>query len=194
MSSTALRSQAADLHLPDLRYVPVHAAQNHVLLGSAAFAALLNFKHIYLYVAPAFFVYILRRYCLDSSGSLREIEAGMAGEKVCKLSLQLQLRPFATLWHLPFPSSVPQVYPADIDRWCCMRRLWCGTWTVLAHGKWPSRLRKTVLFSNFLASFYPLCRISCHSSFLASFLLSAACAMHTGHQTFGHSTTWRIRL
>lgn len=29
------------------------------------FSILLNFKHIYLYVAPAFFIYLLRNYCFD---------------------------------------------------------------------------------------------------------------------------------
>ena len=38
--------------------------QNKVLQASALFVILLNFKHIYIYVAPAYFVYILRNYCL----------------------------------------------------------------------------------------------------------------------------------
>jgi hypothetical protein len=33
------------------------------LAGAALFAALLNFKHIFLYVAPAYFVYLLAKYC-----------------------------------------------------------------------------------------------------------------------------------
>ena len=36
-----------------------------MLFGAFWFAALLNFKHIYLYIAPAFFVYILRSYCIQ---------------------------------------------------------------------------------------------------------------------------------
>lgn len=35
-----------------------------LLLSGAVFAALLCFKHIYLYLAPAYFVYLLRAYCL----------------------------------------------------------------------------------------------------------------------------------
>lgn len=35
-----------------------------MLLGGLLFAALLCFKHIYLYLAPAYFVYLLRAYCL----------------------------------------------------------------------------------------------------------------------------------
>ncbi|KAF2686344.1 glycosyltransferase family 57 protein [Lentithecium fluviatile CBS 122367] len=35
-----------------------------ILLSGLLFAALLCFKHIYLYLAPAYFVYLLRAYCL----------------------------------------------------------------------------------------------------------------------------------
>lgn len=38
-----------------------------LLLGGLLFAALLCFKHIYLYLAPAYFVYLLRAYCLGPS-------------------------------------------------------------------------------------------------------------------------------
>ncbi|KAF2277796.1 uncharacterized protein EI97DRAFT_374129 [Westerdykella ornata] len=37
-----------------------------VLLSGLLFAVLLCFKHIYLYLAPAYFVYLLREYCLSS--------------------------------------------------------------------------------------------------------------------------------
>jgi alpha-1,3-glucosyltransferase len=37
------------------------------LLGGLCFAILLNFKHIYLYLAPAYFIYLLRHYCFTSS-------------------------------------------------------------------------------------------------------------------------------
>ena len=36
-----------------------------MLLGAFIFAVLLCLKHIYLYLAPAYFVYLLRVYCLD---------------------------------------------------------------------------------------------------------------------------------
>ena len=43
----------------------VLARKNSGLLTSGiVFAALLCFKHIYLYLAPAYFVYLLRTYCL----------------------------------------------------------------------------------------------------------------------------------
>lgn len=34
------------------------------LTAAFSFSLLLNFKHIYLYCAPAFFVYILKQYVL----------------------------------------------------------------------------------------------------------------------------------
>lgn len=41
------------------------------LLGGFLFAALLCLKHIYLYLAPAYFVYLLREYCLSQKSILR---------------------------------------------------------------------------------------------------------------------------
>lgn len=39
--------------------------QKRELESAFWFAILLNMKHIYIYVAPAYFVYLLRNYCLD---------------------------------------------------------------------------------------------------------------------------------
>jgi hypothetical protein len=41
----------------------VAAAEERHLLAAALFAALLNLKHIFLYAAPAYFIFLLRRYC-----------------------------------------------------------------------------------------------------------------------------------
>lgn len=41
--------------------------ESTLLLSGILFATLLCFKHIYLYLAPAYFVYLLRAYCLGKS-------------------------------------------------------------------------------------------------------------------------------
>ncbi|XP_055996770.1 probable dolichyl pyrophosphate Glc1Man9GlcNAc2 alpha-1,3-glucosyltransferase isoform X2 [Ostrea edulis] len=41
--------------------------QNQVIWAAIWFAVLLNFKHIYLYIAPAYFIYLLRHYCFKSN-------------------------------------------------------------------------------------------------------------------------------
>lgn len=45
--------------------------QSTMLVGGILFAALLCFKHIYLYLAPAYFVYLLRVYCLSQKSIFR---------------------------------------------------------------------------------------------------------------------------
>lgn len=46
---------------------PVCVEQSRHLQGALLFAILLNLKHIYLYVAPAYGVYLLRSYCFTRS-------------------------------------------------------------------------------------------------------------------------------
>ncbi|KHN97649.1 dolichyl glycosyltransferase [Metarhizium album ARSEF 1941] len=45
--------------------------QSTLLQSGLIFAALLCFKHIYLYLAPAYFVFLLRTYCLSASPLFR---------------------------------------------------------------------------------------------------------------------------
>lgn len=45
--------------------------QATMLHSGVLFATLLCFKHIYLYLAPAYFVYLLRAYCLDVKSTFR---------------------------------------------------------------------------------------------------------------------------
>lgn len=46
---------------------PVCVCQGRHLEAGFWFAVLLNFKHIYLYIAPAYFVYLLRCHCFNST-------------------------------------------------------------------------------------------------------------------------------
>ncbi|KAF9931950.1 glycosyl transferase [Linnemannia zychae] len=47
----------------------VDARQGKLLRSGILFAALLNFKHIYLYIAPSYFAFLLRAYCFENSGN-----------------------------------------------------------------------------------------------------------------------------
>ncbi|CAO3564162.1 unnamed protein product [Mortierella alpina] len=47
----------------------VDAKQGKLLRSGILFAALLNFKHIYLYIAPSYFAFLLRAYCFENSGN-----------------------------------------------------------------------------------------------------------------------------
>lgn len=61
--------------------------QSQHLQGALLFAFLLNLKHIYLYVAPAYGVYLLRSYCFtqDNKGEVQPMAppAGVSGYCVC---------------------------------------------------------------------------------------------------------------
>ncbi|KAH8924835.1 glycosyltransferase family 57 protein [Atractiella rhizophila] len=39
----------------------------HIILGAMTFSSLLMFKHLYIFLAPPFFTYLLRTYCLSPS-------------------------------------------------------------------------------------------------------------------------------
>ncbi|KAI9448232.1 glycosyltransferase family 57 protein [Lactarius indigo] len=48
----------------------LQARQGNLLASGFFFAVLLNFKHIYMYLAPAYFVYLLRAFCMSPQGSV----------------------------------------------------------------------------------------------------------------------------
>lgn len=63
----------------------VYARKETTMLYSGIlFAALLCFKHIYLYLAPAYFVYLLRMYCLQPHNMLQPQFA-----HICKLGVSM---------------------------------------------------------------------------------------------------------
>ncbi|PRW44369.1 putative dolichyl pyrophosphate Glc1Man9 c2 alpha-1,3-glucosyltransferase [Chlorella sorokiniana] len=75
----------------------VAAAEERHLLAALLFSALLCFKHIFLYAAPAFFVYMLRRYCRGPQAVLRFVALGTIAAGV----LGLSFGPFVAAGQLP---------------------------------------------------------------------------------------------
>jgi hypothetical protein len=61
--------------------------QNNLLGSGALFAILLNLKHIYLYMAPAYFVYLLKSYCFvrRNTGTRKKRKKKEKKEKIKKL-------------------------------------------------------------------------------------------------------------
>ncbi|KAJ2004807.1 glycosyl transferase [Coemansia thaxteri] len=59
-----------------LVYSLVFAMEGRDLLAGATFAALLCFKHIFMYIAPAYFVYLLLNYCVVRGSQRRAARGG----------------------------------------------------------------------------------------------------------------------
>ncbi|OZJ04501.1 hypothetical protein BZG36_02251 [Bifiguratus adelaidae] len=82
----------------------VEAKKGRLLISGVIFAILLNFKHIYLYIAPAYFFYLLRAYCFEtknghpSSFSIRRLV--VLGASVVAV-FALSLGPFVYMGQLP---------------------------------------------------------------------------------------------
>ena len=76
--------------------------QSTLLQGGIVFAALLCFKHIYLYLAPAYFVYLLRAYCLGRKSifDLRLVNTVKLGTAVLGV-FGTAIGPFAYLGQVP---------------------------------------------------------------------------------------------
>ncbi|XP_043928635.1 probable dolichyl pyrophosphate Glc1Man9GlcNAc2 alpha-1,3-glucosyltransferase isoform X2 [Protopterus annectens] len=82
--------------------------QNRNLESALLFAILLNFKHIFLYVAPAYGIYLLRSYCFTSSkpdGSLKWntfsfLRLASLGLIVCSV-FAVSFGPFIAMGQLP---------------------------------------------------------------------------------------------
>ncbi|KAH9943342.1 glycosyltransferase family 57 protein [Epithele typhae] len=76
------------------------ARNDRKLASGFLFAVLLNFKHIYLYLAPAYFIYLLRSYCLSPSYTLLPGRF-LALANAVILTFLVSLGPFLLMGQLP---------------------------------------------------------------------------------------------
>ncbi|EGX96930.1 dolichyl glycosyltransferase [Cordyceps militaris CM01] len=76
--------------------------KNSLLASGLAFAALLCFKHIYVYLAPAYFIYLLRTYCLSPKSifDIRFVNCVKLGGGIVAI-VAAALGPFAALKQMP---------------------------------------------------------------------------------------------
>ncbi|XP_017791110.1 PREDICTED: probable dolichyl pyrophosphate Glc1Man9GlcNAc2 alpha-1,3-glucosyltransferase [Habropoda laboriosa] len=74
-------------------------SKTSALQGTLWFALLLNLKHIYLYVAPVFLVWLLRSYCMNGGQFFKRLF--MLGS-IVMITLMISFGPFA--------SQLPQVF------------------------------------------------------------------------------------
>lgn len=81
----------------------VLARSKQTLLASGfVFAALLCFKHIYLYLAPAYFVFLLRSYCLSAKSifQIRLVNCIKLGSGIVAI-FAAAFGPFAVMGQIP---------------------------------------------------------------------------------------------
>ncbi|CAL1701392.1 unnamed protein product [Somion occarium] len=76
------------------------ARNGNKLASGFLFAILLNFKHIYMYLAPAYFVYLLRSFCLSPTGALQPTKFLSLANAVIIVFLA-SLGPFILMGQLP---------------------------------------------------------------------------------------------
>ena len=62
-SSQTANSQKLTLSLSPSLSLPPFSLQDRYLEAAFLFAVLLNLKHIFMYIAPAYFIYLLKHYC-----------------------------------------------------------------------------------------------------------------------------------
>ncbi|PPQ63414.1 hypothetical protein CVT24_004924 [Panaeolus cyanescens] len=76
-------------------------ARNGNKLGSGIlFAVLLNFKHIYMYLAPAYFIYLLRSFCMAPNGQI-QIKNFLSLANAVIGVFVVSLGPFALMGQIP---------------------------------------------------------------------------------------------
>lgn len=131
--------------------------QGQCLMAAFWFAVLLNLKHIFIYVAPAYFVYLLRSYCFvgtcsgcvvqwKSFSSVRFAKLGLVVASVFLVSFG----PFIVLNQLPqvinndfqilsVQQSVDDHWSAIYERLCCWQTFLskCTKFSLLQHRNVP---------------------------------------------------------
>ncbi|KAJ7129797.1 glucosyltransferase [Mycena epipterygia] len=76
------------------------ARNGNKLASGILFAVLLNFKHIYMYLAPAYFVYLLRSFCISPSGKL-EIKNFLSLANAVIAVFVVSFGPFIVMGQIP---------------------------------------------------------------------------------------------
>lgn len=81
-----------------------------LLLSGILFAALLCLKHIYVYLAPAYFIYLLRAYCLGprSIFDIRILNCIKLGVSIAAI-VGLAFGPF--IYHQQIPQLLSRLFP-----------------------------------------------------------------------------------
>lgn len=81
--------------------------QEKYLLSALWFCVLLNMKHIYVYLAPAYFVYLLRNYCMATNLNNKSILYSVSAKNVATLGSLVLSVFFIT--YIPFYDHIGQV-------------------------------------------------------------------------------------
>ncbi|KAJ8586201.1 glucosyltransferase [Rhizopogon salebrosus TDB-379] len=76
------------------------AREGRKLASGILFAVLLNFKHIYMYLAPAYFIFLLRSYCMSPAGAIIPTRFISLANSVLLVFLA-SLGPFVLMGQLP---------------------------------------------------------------------------------------------
>ncbi|KAJ7368184.1 glucosyltransferase [Mycena albidolilacea] len=76
------------------------ARNGNKLASGVLFAVLLNFKHIYMYLAPAYFVYLLRSFCISPSGQF-EIKNFLSLANAVIAVFLVSFGPFIVMGQIP---------------------------------------------------------------------------------------------
>ncbi|KAJ7638709.1 glycosyltransferase family 57 protein [Roridomyces roridus] len=76
------------------------ARNGNKLASGILFAVLLNFKHIYMYLAPAYFIYLLRSFCMSPAGKL-EIKNFLSLANAVIAVFVISFGPFIVMGQIP---------------------------------------------------------------------------------------------